>query len=107
MKIETGVMVMKDGKAWGVTYEDGHSTAYGWMDAESAPIHDSQFCKRPEDVTYRGSPYVAELRTGKLVHVERRTEVIVTPNSKVSGAGTASAGMTGYAADGSTKKGQK
>lgn len=30
-----------------------------------------------------------------------------TPNAEFSGAGTASAGTPGYAADGSTKKGQK
>lgn len=77
MKIETGVMVMKDGKAWGFTYEAGRSTSYGWMAPEDAPIHNPEFCRRPEDVTYRDSRYVAELRTGKLVHVERRTEVIL------------------------------
>lgn len=77
MKIETGVMVMKDGKAWGVSYEDGYSTSYGWIAPEDAPIHDPEFCKSPEDVTYRGDYNVAELRTGKLVHVERRTEVIL------------------------------
>lgn len=77
MKVETGVMVMKDGKAWGVTYEDGHSTSYGWMAPEDAPIRDPKFCKQPEDVTYPGSPYIAELRTGTLVHVERRIEVIL------------------------------
>jgi hypothetical protein len=80
MKIETGVMVMKDGKAWGITYEDGSSRSYGWIEPESAPIHDPRFCKTPEDVTYKGSPYVSELRAAKLLHVERRTEVIVTPN---------------------------
>ena len=77
MKIETGVMVIKNGKAWGPVLRDGHSTAYGWIAAEDAPIHDPRFCKRPEDVTYRDSPWVSELRTGVLVHVERRTEVII------------------------------
>lgn len=77
MKIETGVMVMKDGKAWGVAGADGHSTAYGWIAPEDAPIHNPAYCKRPEDVTYQGSPYIAELRTGTLAHVERRTEVVV------------------------------
>lgn len=46
MKIETGVMVMKDGKAWGIIYEDGRSTSYGWMAPENAPIHDPEFCLR-------------------------------------------------------------
>lgn len=77
MKIESGVMVMKDGKAWGVVCEDGHSTVYGWVRAEDAKIHNPQFCKRPEDVTYRGSSYIPELRSGRLVRVERRTEVVL------------------------------
>ena len=81
MKIERGVMVMKNGKAWGVVYEDGQSTSYGWMDSESAPIHDPKYCKKPTDVTYQGSHYTRELETGALVMVERRTEVIVLPNA--------------------------
>lgn len=67
---------MKDGKAWGVFYEDGHSTAYWWIAPEDATIYDPAL-KRPEDVTYEGSPQINELRTGKLVHVERRTEVVL------------------------------
>jgi hypothetical protein len=75
MKIETGVMVMKDGKAWGVVYEDGRSTSYGWMAPEDAPIHDPQFCKKTTDVTYSGSPYIKELASASLVEVTRRTVV--------------------------------
>ena len=75
MKTETGVMIMKNGKAWGITYEDGYSTSYGWMDAESAPIHDPKYCKVPTDVTWQGSHYTEELETGKLVHVRRTTTV--------------------------------
>lgn len=75
MKIETGVMVMKNGKAWGIIYEDGRSTEYGWMEPESAPIYDPKWMKKPTDVTYRESHYIKELSTAKLVYVERRTEV--------------------------------
>lgn len=77
MRIESGVMIMKDGKAWGEVYSDGRSTSYGWVDQENATIHDPRFCKRPEDIEYEGGPNVKELRTGKLVHVERRTQVIL------------------------------
>ena len=76
MKIERGVMVMKNGKAWGILYEDGHSTSYGWIDPESAPIHDPRFCTKPTDVTWHNSHYTKELLTGELVMVERRTEVV-------------------------------
>jgi hypothetical protein len=81
MKIERGVMVMKDGRGWGITYEDGYSTTYGWMEPEDAPIHDPKFCKKPTDVTWKDSYLTEELETGELVFVERRTEVFVVPNS--------------------------
>lgn len=77
MKIETGIMVMKDGKAWGVAYQDGNSTSYGWVDPESACLYDPKFCKEPGDVTYACSPYIQELKTAQLVAVERSTKVIV------------------------------
>lgn len=75
MKIERGVMLVKDGMGWGVVYEDGRSTSYGWMPIESAPIHDPQFCKKPSDVTYSGDHNLPEIRKGKLIHVIRRTTV--------------------------------
>lgn len=75
MKSEKGVMVMKGGLAWGVLYDDGHSTSYGWVPPESAPIHNPEFCKKPTDVTHAGSHYISELKKGKLVHVERVTKV--------------------------------
>ena len=77
IKKETGVMVMKDGKAWGVTYKDGHSTDYGWLNPadKAAVIHDPKFCTKTTDVTYKDSYLIPELQTGKLVKVERVTEV--------------------------------
>ena len=74
-EIEEGVMVMKDGKAWGTTYSDGHSTSYGWMSPCSAPIHNPKSCKKVTDVTYTDSPYADELLKGKLVNVKRKTIV--------------------------------
>jgi hypothetical protein len=75
VKTERGVMVMKNGRAWGQTHADGHSTSYGWMDAASAPIHDPAYCKSPTDVTYAGSPDSKELETGSLVPVVRTITV--------------------------------
>lgn len=75
MKVETGVMVMKDGKAWGIAYQDGRSTDYGWIAPEDAKIHNPQFCKQPTDVTWPGSPYVSELASATLVAVTRTTNV--------------------------------
>jgi hypothetical protein len=76
MKIETGVMIMKDGKGWGLSFEDGHCTCYGWVDVESADIHNPEFLKRPEDATWKGSHEVAELRKGVIVPVQRLTKVV-------------------------------
>ena len=76
-KIETGVMVMKDGKAWGKTYDDGHATSYGWMSPCDAPIHDPRYCRKTTDLTYTGSQYTKELEAGKIVHVTRKTIVEV------------------------------
>jgi len=80
-KIERGVMVMKNGKAWGIEYEDGRETMYGWMNPVDAPIHDPQFCKNPLDVTYENSPHITELSTAQLVAVERETIVKIVNNS--------------------------
>ena len=77
MKIEEGVMVVKNGKAWGCTYEDGQSFADGWVRIEDAPIHHPDFCTKVTDVTYSTSNQVGEIKTGKLVKVVRRTEVII------------------------------
>ena len=75
MKTERGVMVMKGGKAWGKTYEDGRSTSYGWIAPENAPIHDPEYCTKTTDIVCEGSSYIEELKTGALVEVERLTEV--------------------------------
>lgn len=75
-KVERGVMVMKDGKAWSMV-DGGDHTRQGWglKDLFDSPIYNPEFCKRPTDVTYKDSPYVKELKTGELVKVERITTV--------------------------------
>jgi len=77
---ESGVLVMKDGRAWGKSYSDGKSTDYWWISPCKAEIHNPEYCKKPTDVTYAGSLYEAELRTGKLVHVTK--EITVTTKEK-------------------------
>lgn len=74
MKTETGVMVMKDGKAWGPIEPDS-LTMHGWLDPEFAPMHDPKTTKKPADVTWNGSPYTEEIETGKLVYAIRTTTV--------------------------------
>lgn len=75
MKIEEGVMVVKGGMGWGVVYDDGRSTSYGWIDIEEAPIHNPTYCKSVTDVTYPNSPLIPKLLEGKLVKVKRTTVV--------------------------------
>lgn len=78
MKIERGVMVIKNGRAWGKVYEDGRSTEYGWMCLEDAPIRDPKYCHKPQDVTHRGDVRGRkELADASLVWVTRRTEVLI------------------------------
>lgn len=81
MKTETGVMLMKDGRAWGVVYADGHSTEEGWMPVEDAPIHDPKFCINPSSLLSPmdrpNSSRYREVHSGKLVKVTRTTVVVV------------------------------
>jgi hypothetical protein len=74
-RIESGVMVMLGDRAWGIEYEDGHSTCYGWVDPCLAPIHDPRFCREPIAVTYPGSHDTEELKKGRIVSVRRVTSV--------------------------------
>lgn len=76
-KIERGLMVMKNGKAWGIDYEDGYCTSYGWINPTDAPIHNPEFCKTVQDATYKNGPYFKELSAAKLVMIERKTKVRV------------------------------
>ena len=73
MKFERGVMLMKGKKGWGKVYADGHSTEYGWMDIEDAPIHNPRYCKKPSDVTWPNDCNLEEINSGQLVAVERIT----------------------------------
>lgn len=76
-KNERGVMVMKNGRAWGMTYSDGQCTCFGWMEPVIAPIHNPKFCTKPTDVLSGNSPYATELIGAELVKVERTTTIKV------------------------------
>ena len=75
-EIATGVIVMKNNKAWGEVYSDGRSTSYGWVNPTNVELNNSLYCTKPTDLTYTGSPYEAELSTAELLKVERK--VILT-----------------------------
>lgn len=75
MKKESGVMVIKDGKAWGKAWEDGNATGYGWIEPEDAPIYDPRYVLSPLDITYKASHYEEEILKGKVVKCVRITTV--------------------------------
>jgi hypothetical protein len=76
MRIEKGVMVMKNGKAWGI---------YGWIAPENAPIHNPSFCRKPTDVTHASNiSYIRELSTAALVPVTRTTTVTFDYSGTIS-----------------------
>jgi hypothetical protein len=79
MRVETGVMLVKDGKAWQVIYEDGQSTVYGWGELETGDIREAEYCKKPSDMTWVRNPDIPEMNTGTLVAVTRLTSVEMHP----------------------------
>jgi hypothetical protein len=68
-------VIEKNGEYWGIQYEDGHVTCYGWGPLENASFHDRRYCKRPEDATYKDSPYIKELHKGRLLDIAITTIV--------------------------------
>ena len=77
IKKESGVMVMKNGKAWGVTYEDGQSTSYGWVNPEDVALDNPKYVTVPSDLTHDHSIHIEELETGEVVPVERVTTTTI------------------------------
>lgn len=55
MSTQTKVVIEKNGLFWGVLYEDGQSTSYGWVPFEQATQYSGEYLKEPKDATYRGS----------------------------------------------------
>jgi hypothetical protein len=88
MKIERGVMAVKDGQGWQETYSDGKVAVMGWGPMDTARISDPRHCKKTTDLTYKDSPYTKELESAQLLHVERRTETIITTKDTEDGTGS-------------------
>lgn len=80
-KVTAGKMVMKDGKAWGVKYEDGKCREEGWVPLAEAKLSTSGFLKEPSGMTWNGSNYTEELNKGEIVDVVRSITV-KTPDGK-------------------------
>jgi hypothetical protein len=76
-KVENGVMVIKDGLAWGIIYQDGELTRRGWMPPTDARMSDPEFCTKPSDVSYSGSLDLPEINKGGVTKVRRTTTIQV------------------------------
>jgi hypothetical protein len=73
--IKEGVVSELNGKYWGVEYQDGQSTSYSFGPIERAEISESEFCKKPTDITWtpengRFNPDYDQLLKSKLVKVK-------------------------------------
>ena len=74
IKEETGWGVERNDKFWGCTYSDGRETCYGWTTINKAEMHETWTGEYgPERFTYKGSPYVDELKSGRTIKVKRVT----------------------------------
>ena len=74
-KEETGIMIVKNGKGWAVTREDGHFTEHGWVNLTDATLYKSGYITKPTDVTYEGSPDTKELIDAKVVYVKKTIKI--------------------------------
>ena len=73
MSSVTGVLIMKEGLAWGEKSISSFAAGiqFGWVEPEVAIIYNAEFVYEPTDVTHMYSPYIEELRKGTLVKVKR------------------------------------
>jgi hypothetical protein len=51
------VVAELDGKYWGVTYQDGYGTTYGFVSIDDASYHNPEYCEKPTDMTWTPDPY--------------------------------------------------
>jgi len=68
-----GVVAELNGRYFGIQYEDGYSTAYGFGPIENATVRDTKWCRKPKDMTWPDSPYVEKLKKSTLKPVQIRT----------------------------------
>jgi hypothetical protein len=71
-----GLVAELNGQYWGIVWDDGHSTEYGFTDISDAIIKDTD-CNSPIDFIphykrYPNSPYVRELSMARLLKVKKQ-----------------------------------
>lgn len=72
-KVIEGVMVVKDGKGWGLEYDSPRCSVYGWQRLVDAIIVDSKYCKKTTDMT--GHPSAYQLEGADLAFVRKTITV--------------------------------
>lgn len=81
MRSETGMMIVKNGKGWGIPFSgnEGDKThaLRWWVDLSSATIYPPGELKNPVDAIGEGSPLAAEFEGANLVSVERKIVISV------------------------------
>ena len=76
--VERGVMIVKDGKAWGSVPTGWDHPTTTWVDPIHGQLHKPEFIKKPSDILSPHSLSKEEIDLGKIVPVERVTHVTVT-----------------------------
>lgn len=76
--VERGVMIVKDGKAWGSVPTGWDHPTPTWVDPIYGHLHKPEFIRKPSDILSPHSLYKEEIDLGKIVSVERVTHVTVT-----------------------------
>jgi hypothetical protein len=71
--VEAGVVAELYGEFFGVQYADGQCTEYGFGPIEKAKISDPKYCKKPSDMTYKGSYVESKLKAAVLRQVIKTT----------------------------------
>lgn len=77
--VKEGVVAELHGKYWGIQYNDGQVTEYGFGPIEKAHVADPEFCKKPEDMTHKSHPRRGELAQATLRPIQIRTIYDVKP----------------------------
>lgn len=73
--IEHGLMLMKDGMAWGIMYEDPYSVVEGFTDPVDGYLYDPEKVEYIGQITNENSADREEMMTGRLRPVKRITKV--------------------------------
>jgi len=73
--IEHGLMLIKDGKAWGIIYGDPYGVVEGFTNPIDGYLYNSERVTKISDITNEHDRNLPEMYTGRLRPVKRITKV--------------------------------